>query len=201
MSSSVYIAYAHTDFYSKKTNILVNQNGHACLADFGLLTIASDTTNTTSPNSSLPSGTIRWMSPELFEPAKFGLTGRRRTKLSDCYALGMVVYEVLSGRVPFYQYDDVAVIPKILKGDRPERPQGVGRLWFTDGIWSTLEGCWKAMPDDRPSAEDVLRRLEDVPMPAQIVADSPVMDPPASDLDLSAREREEEHIARQLFTV
>ena len=143
------------------------------------------------------------MGPELFEPEKSGLTGRRRTKSSDYYALGMVIYEVLGGRVPFYQYEDVAVIPKVLKGDRPERPQGVGGLWFTDVIWNTLEGCWKAMPDDRPSAEDILHRLEDVPMPSpgQMVAGSPVMDPPVSDLELRARERKEEHIARQLFTV
>jgi len=39
-------------------------------------------------------GTPRWMSPELLDPDRFGITDYRPTKQSDCYALGMVVYEV-----------------------------------------------------------------------------------------------------------
>jgi len=34
------------------------------------------------------------MSPELLDPERFGITDYRPTKKSDCYALGMVVYEV-----------------------------------------------------------------------------------------------------------
>ena len=44
-----------------------------------------------------PGGTTRWMSPELLYPEKFGGSDGRPTKQSDCYALGMVVYEVLTG--------------------------------------------------------------------------------------------------------
>jgi len=38
-------------------------------------------------------GTLRWMSPELLDPPRFGSDGRP-TRGSDCYALGMVIYEV-----------------------------------------------------------------------------------------------------------
>ena len=38
-------------------------------------------------------GTCRWMSPELLDPQRFGSKGRP-TRESDCYALGMVIYEV-----------------------------------------------------------------------------------------------------------
>jgi len=38
-------------------------------------------------------GTFRWMSPELLDPPRFGSNGRP-TRESDCYALGMVIYEV-----------------------------------------------------------------------------------------------------------
>ena len=41
-------------------------------------------------------GTYRWMSPELIVPEEFGADDDRPTKKSDCYALGMVVYEVCS---------------------------------------------------------------------------------------------------------
>ena len=42
-------------------------------------------------------GTRRWMSPELLDPERFGMPeseNNRPTKQSDCYALGMVIYEV-----------------------------------------------------------------------------------------------------------
>ena len=38
-------------------------------------------------------GTFRWMSPELLDPPRFRSSGRP-TRESDCYALGMVIYEV-----------------------------------------------------------------------------------------------------------
>ena len=43
-----------------------------------------------------PGGTVRWMSPELLDPERFGIPGSegRPTRESDCYALGMVIYEV-----------------------------------------------------------------------------------------------------------
>ena len=39
-------------------------------------------------------GTSRWMSPELLVPEQFGIEDDRPTRQSDCYALGMVIYEV-----------------------------------------------------------------------------------------------------------
>ena len=38
-------------------------------------------------------GTFRWMGPELLDRSRFGSSGRP-TRESDCYALGMVIYEV-----------------------------------------------------------------------------------------------------------
>jgi len=85
---------------SARANIPVDQTGHACLADFGLLTIISEATNLSVSLSSLThGGTHRWMSSELFLPQEFGPKKSCPTKSSDCYALGMVIYEVLSGRV------------------------------------------------------------------------------------------------------
>ena len=142
-----------------KTNILIDGTGHARLADFGLLTIISDTT---SLGSSIHGGTFRWMSPELFYPENFGLKDSRRTKHSDCYALGMVIWEVLSGQVPFPRCDVYAVVAKVSRGERPTRPQGAGGTWFTDGIWSMLKHCWTPRPGDRPQTGDVLLCLEEV---------------------------------------
>jgi len=92
-----------------QANILINANRRACLADFGLSTITGVTSRAaaTSSQASLISndtlmsftggGTRRWMSPELLHPERFGMPeseDNRPTRQSDCYALGMVIYEV-----------------------------------------------------------------------------------------------------------
>lgn len=94
------------------------------------------------------------MSPELLDTET---QGNRRTKYSDRYALGMVIYEVLSGHAPFYQYANWTIPVKVAKGDRPERPQGAEGAWFTDGVWEVLGCCWITQPKDRPSVEQILQ--------------------------------------------
>jgi hypothetical protein len=130
------------------------------------------------------------MGPELFDSeAKV----HRRTKYSDCYALGMVIYEVLSQRKPFYQYTDFAVVGKVVKGERPERPQGLeGVVGFTDDVWEVLGLCWTPRPLDRPSIEDVLKRLENAasswtpPPPLPIAVPPEANSPTWSDFDIAS---------------
>jgi len=100
------------------------------------------------------------MSPELLDPDQFGLEGSRPTKESDCYALGMVIYEVLSGRAPFSPLKDFIVMRKVLEGERPGRPKGVEGIWFAGGLWETLDLCWATQPESRPSIEAVVVCLE-----------------------------------------
>ena len=134
------------------------------------------------------------MSPELFDPERFNLEDSRQTKHSDCFALAMVIYEVLSGRVPFSRLHGPAIIGAIIKGERPERPRG---KWFTDGIWSVIERCWKPSPGDRPSIEDVLQCLEGVSWPwtspsPQMMVDLPITDSRAQNPDPSTEESTDE---------
>ena len=97
------------------------------------------------------------MSPELIVPQRSGLKNNRPTKHSDCYALGMVIYETISGHVPFHRDADLAVFVNVLAGERP--PRGVG---FAGSLWKTLELCWASQPNNRPSIEDVLQCLETI---------------------------------------
>ena len=144
-----------------KANIVIDKDGNARLADFGLLTIVSDSTQpeTTTTTTSESAGTVRWMSPELLDPEGFGFKNGRPTKESDCYALGMVILEVLSGRVPFPCCNSLAVMKKIVEGEHPDRPQGPEAVWFTDALWGMLKQCWSPNPKLRPTVEIVAERL------------------------------------------
>jgi len=142
-----------------KANILINNTGHACLAGFSSLAIASDEPTTTIPLV-VAGDAIRWTSPELIDPGKFDLKESRPTEKSDCYALGMVIYEILSEQVPFAPREATAIISKIVDGERPGRPQGGEGTRFTEGLWRMLEDCWKPQPDDRPSLDTVLGCLQ-----------------------------------------
>ena len=99
----------HTSYLFMKANILINKDRRACLADFGLTTITGAVTRATARASQALSvsadslmsftggGTYRWMGPELLDPERFKVPqpeDNRPTKQSDCYALGMVIYEV-----------------------------------------------------------------------------------------------------------
>jgi len=132
---------------------------HVRLADFGLLAIISDSTTPTVSSSLAMGGTTRWMSPELLAPGQYNLKDSRPTKDSDCYAFGMVIYEVLSGQVPFVHSKEVIVMRKIIDGERPDRPEGAKGAWFTDDLWETLTQCWETQPGSRPGIEAVLERL------------------------------------------
>jgi serine/threonine protein kinase len=110
--------YSYTSY--TKANILINNDRRACLADFGLSTITGIATHAAAgasraslfSNDTLMSftsgGTRRWMSPELLDPEMFGVPeseGDRPTRQSDCYALGMVIYEVRIRVSPFVVAD------------------------------------------------------------------------------------------------
>ena len=145
-----------------KANILIDQAGHARLVDFGLLTVLSDPANLLSSSSYTQGGTARWMSPELIAPQRFGFESSRPTKSSDCYALGMVIYETISGHPPFHKYTDLTVFLKVVEGERPFR-----EARFMDSLWEMLELCWEPQPEARPSIEDVLHRLESSSQPGE----------------------------------
>jgi len=53
-------------------------------------------------------GTLRWTSPELLDPERFGMPeseDNRPTRQSDCYALGMVIYKVDVDAIGFIAVD------------------------------------------------------------------------------------------------
>ncbi len=77
----------------KPQNILLDENGNAMLTDFGIAKLLqSQTTTLTQTGTSV--GTPSYMSPEQWR-------GEELDSTSDIYALGIILFEMLSGRLPF----------------------------------------------------------------------------------------------------
>ena len=73
-------------------NVLVDENGTARLADFGLSLLSQGTAY--NYGSQHGGGVIRFSAPELFEPEQFGLQSSRQTFQSDVYAFACICVEV-----------------------------------------------------------------------------------------------------------
>jgi eukaryotic-like serine/threonine-protein kinase len=94
----------------KPQNVLVDREGRARVADFGIARAgASEITQTGSVL-----GTAQYLSPEQAQGLETGVT-------SDLYSIGVMLYETLTGRVPFEADSPVAVALKQIS-ETPRRP-------------------------------------------------------------------------------
>jgi serine/threonine protein kinase len=100
----------------KPQNVLVDAADHAYLADFGVARMAEGSIALTQ--SGTISGTPYYMAPEL-------ALGQSPGPACDIYALGVVAYEVLAGRVPFRADTPVAVLMKQVSEPVPLPPPGL----------------------------------------------------------------------------
>jgi serine/threonine-protein kinase PpkA len=90
--------FVHRDV--KPDNILLREDGSSALTDFGIARANDSATRMTRTGAVV--GTPHYMSPE--QARGRGLDGR-----SDLYSLGIVMYELLVGRVPYHAEDSLAV--------------------------------------------------------------------------------------------
>ncbi|KIK53388.1 hypothetical protein GYMLUDRAFT_179010, partial [Collybiopsis luxurians FD-317 M1] len=126
-------------------NILVKDNLHCCLADFGLTTSSQKWQPTTSSSSS--KGSMRWLAPEYIASSAFNHTSR------DVYAFGCTIVEVLTRKLPFH---DRKTDYSVMNGGRPTRPRNV---WCPDVIWDVASRCWAQNMQDRPTAKEIYNVL------------------------------------------
>lgn len=170
----------------KPLNILLGANDEPMVADLGLARWADDESDLT--NSGLPVGTRQYMAPEQTH-------GRRTdyTPACDVWALGVTLYEVLTGRRPFSDDGDTDVYVRI----RSEEPPPIASL--AGGVPAELEAvvltCLAKRPEDRYAsaaalADDLERWLAGAPVLA------PQAPAPAPAAPLAPSPAEPRHRAR-----
>ena len=109
--SAMELAHKHSVIHRdlKPQNILMDEKGNIKIADFGIA-VALNQSAITQTNSVL--GSVHYMSPEQTR-------GGMVTKQSDIYSLGIILYEALTGHVPFNGETPVAIALKHAEDDIP----------------------------------------------------------------------------------
>lgn len=130
----------------KPANILFRANGSAVLSDFGIAKSLEDRTQFTQAGFAV--GTPSYMSPEQAR-------GQQVDGRADLYALGVVLYEILTGKLPYSGSDSLSTALAHLTEPLPELPIEQGRY---QGI---LRKLLAKDPADRfPNADALIAALD-----------------------------------------
>jgi len=133
----------------KPQNIMVDEDGNARIMDFG---IARSLRGKAITGAGVMIGTPDYMSPEQVD-------GKAVDQRSDIYSLGIILYEMLTGRVPF-EGDSAFSIGVKHKSEAPRDPRGLNPQIPPD-LGRLILMCLEKDKDKRPqSAEDVRAELD-----------------------------------------
>jgi formylglycine-generating enzyme required for sulfatase activity/cephalosporin-C deacetylase-like acetyl esterase/predicted Ser/Thr protein kinase len=135
----------------KPQNIMIDRDGNARIMDFG---IARSVKSGGTTGGGVMIGTPEYMSPEQVE-------GKTVDQRSDLYSLGIILYEMLTGRVPF-KGDSVLSVAMKQKSEPPPDPQRQN-LQIPDSLSRLILKCLKKEATERyQTAEDLVAGLKAV---------------------------------------
>eukprot|EP00117_Sycon_ciliatum_P002284 scpid27812/ scgid7580/ Mitogen-activated protein kinase kinase kinase 10 len=147
-------AIIHRDL--KSSNVLLTNEVHThdvCtmsgntlkISDFGLARQSNRTTHMSV------AGTYAWMSPEVIKKSTF-------SKASDVWSFGVVLWELLTGEVPYRGMDGMAVFYGVATGQhRLPIPSTC-----PEPLKDLMEACWAMDPKQRPLFEDIVMELNSI---------------------------------------
>jgi len=139
----------------KPLNFLLDRHGTVKIGDFGLSKVRLSSRVMSTARG--VGGSVRWMAPELFEGSSHASTA------SDIYALGMVLYEIVTTQIPWPNDRDPAIIAMIIRGKRPPLPEGEDDADdIPADLRSLIQSCWHEEASERPNALQVIATLKKI---------------------------------------
>ena len=133
----------------KPSNVLVEPNGRVVILDFGLVAQLQQNTDMTATRSAMFAGTPRYAAPEQM----FG----ERSEASDWYAMGVMLYEALTGAPPFPGRNPM----EVLRQKQDEDPPSISA---SDGIPADLSTLADALikrdPKQRLTTNQIAQQLQ-----------------------------------------
>ena len=160
MHNSPHGTILHRDL--KTPNLLVDKNYSVKIADFNLSRLIEEAELTSSrQTTSIAELNPRWLAPEVLE-------GKHPIKASDVYSFGIVMWEMLTYKLPWAQLSMYAIPGRVREGERPPildmasipgANEPAASVVIPEYV-ALMKHCWAQNPKDRPCIETVCDRLD-----------------------------------------
>lgn len=136
----------------KPSNILINKHGDAKIADFGISKMVKQNDEFNCNKHSGEKGTYVWMSPEV-------LKGEQYNHMADIYSLGLIMYYIWTGRIPFSELKMTTIQLMFQKNN--------GMLVLLDiedcdQLNTLIHHCVMYDPASRPNTKHIIEQLTEI---------------------------------------